>query len=315
MHGNRALRGVGCRPSTFRQGARFVQIPGDVFWPYFAGAVLSLAGAFTVKAQVSLSRGVDKIVSLGRVFFAMPMAIFGAEHFASANAISQLVPKWIPGAMFWTYFVGVALIAASLSIVVNIQSRLAATLLAVMMTIFSMTMSLPVVIAEPRNRIAWVLMLRELNFAAGALAFSGTQTEQWRAKGTSWLITLGRIVIGGTAVFYGVEQILHADCVPGVPLELQTPKWIPGHIVLTYIAGGVFIVAGARLLLNLRARMSATGLGLMVLVLILCVYVPLWGAQLSSIDNGLNYIADTLVYAGAVLLLAGALPKGSGTHA
>jgi hypothetical protein len=42
------------------------------------------------------------------MFFAVPLAVFGAEHFASAKSIMLLVPSWIPGPLFWTYFVGVA---------------------------------------------------------------------------------------------------------------------------------------------------------------------------------------------------------------
>ena len=298
-----------CPLPTLLSGALLLQIPGAVFWPYFAGAALSLTALFAVWAEVSLARGADKIVSLGRFFFAMPLAIFGAEHFASAKDISQLVPKWIPGTMFWTYFVGAALLAAALSIVLKKHARLAAILLALMFCIFVLTISMPLVVAKPSDRIAWVVMLRDLSFAAGALAFAGTQTGEWRAKGTHKLIILARLVFASVAVFFGVEQLLHPDCVPGVPFARQTPTWIPGHFIWSYVAGLVFVVAGARLLFNSRPRLAATGMGFMVLLLVFFVYVPIWGDEPASISNGLNYIADTLAFAGAVLLLADALPK------
>jgi hypothetical protein len=66
---------------------------------------------------------------------------------------------------------------------------------------------------------------------------------------------------------------------------------------------------GGRLLLRWQARRAALGLGVMVLILIVAVYLPIWGASLSSIQDGLNYFADTLLFAGAALLLAEALPK------
>jgi hypothetical protein len=43
----------------------------------------------------------------------------------------------------------------------------------------------------------------------------------------------------------------------------------------------------------------------------LVVYVPIGVVDRASLDNGLNYMGDTLMYCGAVLLLAGAMPRES----
>jgi hypothetical protein len=37
--------------------------------------------------------------------------------------------------------------------------------------------------------------------------------------------------------------------------------------------------------------------------------VPIGVVDRASLDNGLNYLGDTLMYCGAVLLLAGAMPR------
>jgi hypothetical protein len=46
-----------------------------------------------------------------------------------------------------------------------------------------------------------------------------------------------------------------------------------------------------------------------VLFIELVVYVPIGVVERASLNNGLNYVADTLMFCGAVLLLAGAMPK------
>jgi hypothetical protein len=43
----------------------------------------------------------------------------------------------------------------------------------------------------------------------------------------------------------------------------------------------------------------------------LAVYVPIAVVERASLDNGLNYLGDTLMFCGAVLLLAGAMPRES----
>src|SRR5215471_16274205 len=79
-----------------------------------AGLVLLVIGLLAAKNDIAQARGVDKIVALNHLCFAMPLAVFGAEHFSSANSMLALVPSYMPGRMFWVYFVGFALIAAAL---------------------------------------------------------------------------------------------------------------------------------------------------------------------------------------------------------
>jgi hypothetical protein len=50
-------------------------------------------------------------------------------------------------------------------------------------------------------------------------------------------------------------------------------------------------------------------LGLTVLLVELLVYVPIGVVERASLANGLNYVADTLMFCGAVLLLARAMPR------
>ncbi len=59
--------------------------------------------------------------------------------------------------------------------------------------------------------------------------------------------------------------------------------------------------------MNKKARLAATYLGIMILLVVLFVYLPILVADRSSIANGLNYFTDTLVLSGAALLLADAL--------
>ena len=261
----------------------------EVFWPYFAGtAAISVTGAIAARKEVLLARGADKIVSLGRLFYAMPLAVFAAEHFTATKEIARIVPRWIPGATFWTYFVGTALIAAALSIVTRKHGRWSGTLLALMFCLFVVLLHIPNVLADPKDRVAWAVALRDLSFSGGALAFAGMQTEEWRAKGKHALIEVGRIFIAVPTLFFAVVQLLHPDLVPGVPLARQTPPWIPGRIFWSYLAGVLFLVAGARLLMRRQPRRAAIGLGIMVLALIVAVYLPIWGANLFDIQNGLN---------------------------
>ena len=99
-----------------------------VFWIYVSASLLFLVGVIKVFNELPQEHGVDKIMPFGRLFFAIPMAVFGSEHFTATASIATLVPRWIPAHLFWVYLVGLAFLCAALSIAVLIQARLAAAL-------------------------------------------------------------------------------------------------------------------------------------------------------------------------------------------
>jgi len=288
----------------------FVAIPSEVRWSYFAFGVVIVIGLVTifVRGDWQKARGFDKLILFGPLFYAAPLAAFGTEHLTLTEVIASLVPKWIPWHLFWAYFVGVCFIAAALSLVTRIQARLAASLLGLTFFLFVVLMDVPAWADDPRNRFALALVLRQLSFSGGALALAASLTEQWRERGTHILATIARSFVGIPVLYYSFEQFMHADHVPGIPLVMVTPQWVYGHAIWTYLTAVVYAVVGPLLLIGKRTRAAATWLGLTVLFMVLVVYVPIGVVERASIE-GFNYLADTLMYCGAVLLLAGAMPR------
>jgi len=281
-----------------------------VILSYFAFGVVLAIGlvAILLRADWQKARGFDKLILFGPLFYAAPIAAFGTEHFTVTKTIASLVPAWIPWHWFWAYFVGACFIAAGLSLATRIQARLAASLLALTFFLFVVLMDAPDWARDPHNRFALAVALRELSFCCGALALAVTLTGQGRARGAPILAAIARYFITIPALFCSFEQFMHGDHVPGIPLELVTPKWVYGHAIWTYLAAAVYAVAGPLLLVGRKTRAAATWLGLAVLFVVLIVYVPVAVAKRASLE-GINYVADTLMYCGAVLLLGGAMPR------
>jgi uncharacterized membrane protein len=292
--------------ANFAVAIAVLGVPGMVFWAYFAGVVLLVIGLVKIiKDELPQTRGLDKIMPFGRLFLAIPMAVFGTEHLTDTADIANLVPTWMPAHTFWVYLVGIALIAAALSITVTIQSRLAAMLLGAMFCCFVLLIHVPNIVATAGNRIFWAIGLRDIAFSGGAFAFAGSQMRTRRAGGVPLLVTVARFLIGIPAVFFGVEHFLHPTFAPGVPLEKIIPEWIPGRLFWAYLAGAVLVAAGLCILVNKKTRLAATYLGVMILLLVLFVYLPILVASPSDIVS-VNYFFDTLAFSGAVLVLADA---------
>src|SRR4030095_1083285 len=100
-------------------------------WP--AAIALLVIGGWRARGAVAEARGLDKLVATSNVFFAMPLAVFGAEHLAGDKGILSLVPAYMPWRLFWFYFVGVALVAASLSVAARVLVHWSGLLVGVLM--------------------------------------------------------------------------------------------------------------------------------------------------------------------------------------
>lgn len=285
-------------------------IPSTVICSYSVGGVVFLIGLAVVflSGDWHKARGLDKLILFGPLFYAMPLAAFGTEHFTRAKLIASIVPRYIPWHLFFAYFVGTCFILGTLSMVTRIHARLSASLLALTFFLFVVLMDVPAWLQNPGNRFAAALALRELAFSGGPLALAASLTDQWRKHGTHIFTAIARYFIAIPVLFYSFEQFLHADHVPGVPLARLTPHYIFGHAVWTYLAAVVYLVAGIPLLLNKKTRAAAAWIGLCVFFIVLVVYVPIAVVDRASLDNGLNYVFDTLMFCGTVLLLAGAMP-------
>lgn len=287
-----------------------------VLWMSVAGVVSLALGSIAARKDIAAAHGLDKLVALAFVFYAAPLAVFGAEHLTDAADIVQLIPVWIPARWFWAYFVGVALIAAGLSLSLKRYLRLTGSLVALMFLLFVVLMHIPGVVEHPRDRLSWAILFRDSSFGAGALALAGAMTPASSSGLRNLAVTVARVIIGVALIVYGVEHFLHPALAPGVPLQKLTPAWVPIPHLWTYLAGTVEVVTGAAILINRYTRNAAVIAGLLMVLLTLLLYVPILAMARSAADIvvGLNYVFDTLLYGGAVLLLAFAIPTDRSTH-
>jgi len=287
--------------------AAFFEFSSPAFWMSAAGLMLLVIGLLAAKHNIAQARGLDRIVALTTLCFAIPLAVFGAEHFSLGSSMIGLVPPYLPWRLFWIYFVGVALIIASLSIATRIQMRWSGLLFGIMMFTFVAMIHLPGAI-KSGDRIIWTIVIREMSFGGGGLVLAGIALGRLSREGNR-LIIVGRVLIAIAALFFGVQHFLHPLGVPGVPLAKQMPAWIPARTVIDYLTGAFLIVGGICFLLARKTRVAATYLGIWILLLVVGYYGPmLIGALVDPSPavklEGLNYFADTLLFGATILSLA-----------
>src|SRR5882757_10338240 len=97
----------------------------------------------------------DKNQTVGRIFVAVSLVVFGVQHFIYGAFVAGLVPAWMPGRLFWAYFVGVAFFAAAAGILYQRLARPAATLLGVMFFLFVVLLHIPRIAAHSSDGNEW----------------------------------------------------------------------------------------------------------------------------------------------------------------
>jgi len=75
-------------------------MPAIAFWIYVSALLIFIIGLIKIFGELPQEHGIDKIMPFGRLFFAIPLAVFGSEHFAATANVATLVPSWIPAPTF-----------------------------------------------------------------------------------------------------------------------------------------------------------------------------------------------------------------------
>lgn len=112
----------------------------------------------------------EMITKQAKYIFALPFLVFGAMHLMMADSMAGLVPSYVPGGVLWVYLTGLALVAASLAIMLNKMAKLASLLLGVLMLVFAFTIHLAAVIGG--DQMAMGSFLKDFALAGAAFFYS-----------------------------------------------------------------------------------------------------------------------------------------------
>lgn len=109
------------------------------------GANLLVAESFTADAytQNSFIRFLERFIPLGKCLLAGFFILAAILHFIYAEFVATLIPAWIPGHLFWTYFAAIALIAGAIGMLVPKTAQLAAALSALMVFLWVILLHIP----------------------------------------------------------------------------------------------------------------------------------------------------------------------------
>jgi hypothetical protein len=113
------------------------------------------------------------VFTVGKYLFALALFDFGVEHLISESSAITFIPAWIPWKTFWCYLVMCAFFAASISLFINKQAKLAMQWLFLMFFLWICLLHGPDVAVHLNAAFAWLNFFVPVGVCGIALSLAG----------------------------------------------------------------------------------------------------------------------------------------------
>jgi uncharacterized membrane protein len=252
----------------------------------------------------------EKLTTLGRLFFAIAMVVFGLQHCIHLNFVTRLVPPlpaWIPGHSLLAVLFGAFLIVAGLAIVIGKAARPMALLLGGLILLSFLLLYLPALLANLRDGGLWTRAGKAMALAGGSFLVAGSLPVGFRHRADSRafivrllesLIPLGRFFLAAFLILGGIQHFIYVEFVTRL-----VPAWIPGQRFWTYFAACALIAGGIGIILPWTRRLAASMSAIMIFLWVVLLHIP--RALASPHDaNELTAVFEALAMSGMAILIA-----------
>jgi uncharacterized membrane protein len=148
----------------------------EAVWLGFGELAVLLAGGWVLFARLAGLRDRsplafltgEKGIYLARILFAVSLIPIGLSHLVYVKETVELVPAWLPYRVGWAYLTGAGQIACGLGVLFSILPRVAAWAEAGMISLFTLLVWAPAILAAPRTRLPWTAFFISWAIASAA---------------------------------------------------------------------------------------------------------------------------------------------------
>jgi uncharacterized membrane protein len=147
-------------------------------WLGIGELAMLLAGGWTLFAALGGAQRFaflagERSLRMARILFAVSLIPVGLSHLVYAQATAAYVPAWLPDRIFWAYLTGVGQMACGLGVLFSPWRRAAAFIESGMLTLFTLLVWFPAILAAPSTRLPWTAFSISWAIAAAAWVVAG----------------------------------------------------------------------------------------------------------------------------------------------
>jgi uncharacterized membrane protein len=148
----------------------------EAVWLGFGELAVLMAGGWVLFARLAGLREGSPLtfatgengIHLAQMLFAVSLIPIGLSHLVYVKETAELVPAWLPYRVGWAYLTGTGQIACGLGVLFSIFPRVAASTEAGMISLFTLLVWGPAILAAPRTRLPWTAFFISWAIASAA---------------------------------------------------------------------------------------------------------------------------------------------------
>lgn len=202
--------------------------------------------------------------NMGRIFYGVSIAAMGLLTIYYRRLPYMMIPpnhQWLDDHVIGVYISGALLLLAGICIVLEKKLRQVSILLGTGLLLIFFFYFIPYELMLSPNYKQfgdWENAAKELSLAGGAFVIAGRR-----------LIPLGITLFALTIISFSIDHFLYAKQAAD-----YVPSWVPYHIFSLYLTGAALFCSGIAILLNIRRRLAATLLGIMIFIWVIILHIP-----------------------------------------
>jgi uncharacterized membrane protein len=156
--------------------ALFVAPQMEAVWLGFGEIAVLMTGGWVLFATLSGLRDGSPLkfaagengTHIARILFAVSVVPIGLSHLVYVKQTVELVPAWLPYRVGWAYLTGAGQIACGLGVLFSVAPGVAATAEAAMISLFTILVWGPAILAAPKTRLPWTAFFISWAIASAA---------------------------------------------------------------------------------------------------------------------------------------------------
>jgi uncharacterized membrane protein len=162
----------------------------EAVWLGFGELAVLLAGGWVLFARLAGLREGSPLtfatgengVRLPRMLFAVSLLPIGLSHLVYVKETAELVPAWLPYRVGWAYLTGAGQMACGLGVLFSVFPRVAARTEAGMLSLFTLLIWFPAILAAPKTRLPWTAFFISWTIASAAWVVAQSIAPKQPAK-------------------------------------------------------------------------------------------------------------------------------------
>jgi uncharacterized membrane protein len=148
----------------------------EAVWLGFGELAVLLAGGWILFAKLAgLREGSalalltgDHGIRMARMLFAVSLIPIGLSHLVYVKQTAEFVPAWLPFRVGWAYLTGAGQMACGFGVLFSVFPRMAAWTEAGMLSLFTLLVWAPAILAAPKTRLPWTAFFISWAIASAA---------------------------------------------------------------------------------------------------------------------------------------------------